>query len=58
MNKTWTDSPAMPQEHGDSAAQNTATGSGSRPTKSKMPIRTSAPTNPHTLEREVPGWLK
>ncbi len=51
-------SPSMPQEKGSSMQQNTAVGSGSRPTKSKVTIETSAPTNPHTLGRDVPGSLK
>ena len=51
-------SPSMPQESGKSAAQNTMVGSGSRPTKSKMNIETSAPTNPHTLGRDPGGSLK
>ena len=54
----WSDAPSMPQEKGSSAPQNTAVGSGSRPTKSKFDIPTSAPKDPHTLGREVPGWLK
>lgn len=41
-----------------SAPQNTSVGSGSRPTKSRMSIETSAPSNPHTLGRDVPGSLK
>jgi hypothetical protein len=52
------DSPHMPQEHGDSAMQNTSVGSGSRPTPSKFKIDTSAPEDPHTLGRDVPGSLK
>jgi len=48
----------MPQEHGDSAMQNTAVGSGSRPTKSKFMIDTTAPEDPHTQGRDVPGSLK
>jgi len=58
MAKTWTDSPAMPQEHGNSRTQGTAVGSGSRPTKSKIAIETSAPEDPHTQGRDVPGSLK
>jgi hypothetical protein len=54
----WTNSPAMPQEHGDSATQNTSVGSGSRPTKSKFAIDTSAPEDAHTQGRSVEGWLK
>lgn len=49
---------SMPQEKGNSASQNTSVGSGSRPTTSKMPIKTSAPANPHTLGRDPGGSLK
>ncbi len=35
-----------------------ATGSGSRPTPSKVKIESSAPDDPHTLGRDVPGSLK
>jgi len=41
-----------------SASMNTAVGSGSRPTPSKYKIMTSAPSNPKTLGRDVPGSLK
>lgn len=41
-----------------SASQNTAVGSGSRPTPSRIKIDTSAPENPKTLGRDVPGSLK
>lgn len=41
-----------------SAPQNTAVGSGSRPTPSRIKIKTSAPENPKTLGRDVPGALK
>jgi hypothetical protein len=41
-----------------SAPQNTAVGSGSRPTSGKITIETSAPSQPHRLERSVAGWLK
>lgn len=51
-------SPSMPQEKGSSAKQNTEVGSGSRPTKSMYPLPTSAPTEPHTLGRSPPEWLK
>lgn len=54
----WSDAPAMPQEHGTSAPQNTAVGSGSRPTPSKYKIETTAPEDPHTLGRDVAGSLK
>lgn len=38
-----------------SAAQNTSTGSGSRPGSTRFPIESSAPSNPHTLDREPFG---
>jgi hypothetical protein len=42
-----------------SASQNTATGSGSRPGgKSSHPIATTAPSDPRTLDRSPPAWLK
>lgn len=42
-----------------SMKQNTAVGSGSRPTGGSVGIETSAPINPHTLDRDPPkGWLK
>ena len=41
-----------------SAPQNTAVGSGSRPTSGKIDIPTSAPAAAHTLGRAVNGWLK
>jgi hypothetical protein len=41
-----------------SASQNTAVGSGSRPGASKMKIESSAPADPHMLDRDPPaGWL-
>ncbi len=40
-----------------SAPQNTAVGSGSRPTPSRIKIDTSAPADPKTLGRSVPGAL-
>ena len=43
-------SPAMPQEKGSSSPQNTSVGSGSRPTKSKFPLQSSAPKDPHGLD--------
>lgn len=55
---TWTDAPALGQDHGDSAAQNTSAGSGSRPTKSKFAIETSAPEDAHTMGRAPKDWLK
>jgi hypothetical protein len=47
-----------PSSKGGSAPQNTSVGSGSRPTQSKINIPTSAPMDPHTLGRDVPGSLK
>lgn len=41
-----------------SKPQNTAVGSGSRPAGGKIAIETSAPSDPHTLGRSVPGWMK
>ena len=41
-----------------SAPQNTAVGSGSRPTGGKIGIEVAAPANPHTLGRAPAGWLK
>jgi hypothetical protein len=44
-----------------SRPQNTAVGSGSRPGAAAVHIETSAPANPHTLNREPSqpsGWLK
>lgn len=42
-----------------SAPQNTAVGSGCRPGNTKMPIDSSAPMNPRTMDRNPPGgWLK
>jgi len=41
-----------------SAPQNTAVGSGSRPMAGKVPIETSAPAEPHELDRAPPGWLR
>jgi hypothetical protein len=43
-------SPAMPQEKGSSASQNTSVGSGSRPTKSTFKLESSAPKDPHGLD--------
>lgn len=48
-----------PPSTGGSMPQNTSVGSGSRPeAQSKIGIPTSAPANPHTLGRDVPGSLK
>lgn len=42
-----------------SASQNTAVGSGSRPGNVRMPIMSSAPADPRTMDRNPPpGWLK
>ena len=41
-----------------SKPQSTAVGSGSRPNSGKVGIDTSAPSDPHTLGRSVPGALK
>lgn len=41
-----------------SKPQNTDVGSGSRPTGGKIGIDTSAPANPHELDRAPAGWLK
>jgi hypothetical protein len=51
-------SPSMAQEKGSSMQQSTNVGGGSRPTKSKVNIETSAPAEPHTLGRAPGGWLK
>ncbi len=51
-------SPAMPQEKGASRPQGTAVGSGPGIKKSAVKIETSAPTEPHTLGRAPPGYLK
>lgn len=52
------DSPHMKQPKGSSAPQNTSVGSGSRPTKAKFSIPTSAPMDPHGLDgRMVKGYL-
>lgn len=47
-----------PADTRTSSPQNTSVGSGSRPTGGKIAIPTSAPTNPKTLGRDVPGSLK
>jgi hypothetical protein len=41
-----------------SKSQGTAVGSGSRPTGGKIPIKTSAPTDPKGLGRKPAGALK
>lgn len=58
--RMFSDAPSMPLPGtaGDSMEQNTAVGSGSRPTPSKIKIHTSAPENQHTQQRGVPGALE
>lgn len=51
-------SPTIKPEKGSSAPQNTAVGSGSRPTSSKIKIETSAPSDPQGLGRKPSGSLK
>jgi hypothetical protein len=41
-----------------SRPQDTSVGGGSRPVRSKIPIETSAPSDPHGLSRKPPGSLK
>lgn len=41
-----------------SAPQNTSVGSGCGVTASRIEIETSAPSNPHTLDRNPPNPLK
>lgn len=41
-----------------SMAQKTAVGSGSRPAGGKIGIQTSAPDDPHQLDRAPKGWLR
>jgi hypothetical protein len=49
----------MPPSRGGSATVYTPAGSGSRPTPSRFPIKTSAPSNPHSLDGKMPpGALK
>lgn len=38
-----------------SAKMDTSTGSGSRPGSTRFPIESSAPANPHTLDRDPPA---
>lgn len=45
-------------DRGTSAPQNTAVGSGSRPTRSKIMIDTSSPMDCKTQGRSTPGALK
>ncbi len=48
----------QPPSKGGSAQQNTSVGSGSRPTRSKIGIETSAPMDPQTLGgRKTKGAL-
>lgn len=54
----WHDAPAAKPPAQSSAKQNTAVGSGSRPTRSKIEIESTAPKDPMTLGRDVPGSLK
>ena len=58
MSSRFTDSPTLSHEHGTSRPQKTAVGSGSRPSKSRVPIMTSAPKSPQTLSRGTSGALK
>lgn len=51
------DSGGLPHPGGTSAPQNTAVGSGSRPTPSKMKIPSSAPEDSKTLGRAPGGAL-
>lgn len=51
-------SPSISHEKGNSAAQKTSVGSGSRPTASKVKIETSAPKEPQGLSRKPSGSLK
>jgi hypothetical protein len=50
-------SPTLSGSKGSSTTKNTAVGSGSRPTKSKYPIPSSAPSDQRTLGRAPEGWL-
>jgi len=52
------DSPHMNPPAQSSAKQNTAVGSGSRPTPSRIKIKSSAPADPATQGRSTPGALK
>lgn len=54
----FSDSPTIKAPKvGGSAKQNTAVGSGSRPTGSRIKIETSASSNARTQGRGVPGAL-
>jgi len=50
-------SPTLKAPPQSSSKMSTNVGSGSRPTTSRFPIKTSAPENPRTLGRETPGAL-
>lgn len=56
--KIFSDSPSPMPERPDSRIVYNIVGSGSRPTKSKIDIETSAPEDAHTQGRDVPGSLK
>ena len=59
MGKLISDSPTTKMtDTRSSAKQNTSVGSGSRPVPSKFKIPTSAPMQPHELDRAPKGWLK
>lgn len=53
----WSNSPTLKHAKESSTPQHTAVGGGSRPTSSKHKIETSAPEDPRTLGRMVPGAL-
>lgn len=52
------DSPSIKAPKQTSADQNTSVGSGSRPTPSENKTPSSAPSDPETLGRATPGYLK
>lgn len=60
MSKLISDSPTIkPTDVGTSMPQNTAVGSGARPTPSRVKIASSAPDDAHGLDgRKTPGALK
>jgi hypothetical protein len=59
MGKLFSDSPTIGMgKMGGSRSQDTSVGGGSRPTKSKIKIETSAPNEPHMLDRKPPNPLK
>ena len=45
-------------DKGKSSPMHVAVGSGSRPNGGRIKIPSSAPADPHTLERAPKGWLK